>query len=605
MPANVFISYRRGPGSTEAVRSLAAALRSELGNQAVHLDVLTPPSGIELPKRIPNDIKAAGVVVLAIHPDWIDTIPRLSANEDWVRLEIEAALEFGVPILPVLLGGARMPRAEELPGGLKIVANLPAATAGDNEAFQTGVDDLLRGIHSCLPGRTLRLLTRVADSSQGNVAFALGILGALMLFTSWILGIHTMHFDPSTGAAPIMLRLGSSPGNDTSIAISREVGTLMAWNWSAALLLITPAMFLLFASTLSHGLELLRSLNRQKMIVYVGKDEEHAPVSAKSLWDAVARPSSTWCKAFAAMALVLGTFNWWQYSGQWYFVKKYATEDFLRISTGPDWNIGWQIEPLLSERGMAITIFVLGMYLVYGIGSALTYSYYAFLFNFFAELSQLATSAGARSSTVLRLNVADRSSGGLSAFAMIQRNHAVFCFWSLLAMYLMALRNAYLPLVCRLPAGSVNSAQLHAAAVEQCSSMGGFALSIFRNSLDFLKSIWGGTPNWRTLFYAYSEQNHYVMGSMLYILFIASFFFLISNRMKSIVETARHDADPAVARALLSRMQFESTRVLVIMSLGALSAVFLNVGPITLLLSILLFPVEGLVTRLMARTKAA
>src|SRR5262245_56201416 len=139
MPADVFISYRRGPGSTEAVRRLCAALRLRLGEEAVHLDVLTPPSGEGLSKRIQSDLKAASVVVLAMHADWLQAMPRLHGKEDWVRLEIEAALEFGIPILPVMLGGSRMPQADELPEDLKSVAELPAATVGENEAFETGV----------------------------------------------------------------------------------------------------------------------------------------------------------------------------------------------------------------------------------------------------------------------------------------------------------------------------------------------------------------------------------------------------------------------------------------------------------------------------------
>src|SRR3954453_11606348 len=98
MRPDVFISYRRGPGSTDAVRRLASALRSALGDQAVHLDVLTPPAGVDLRKRIQTDLKAASVMVLAIHPDWIDAMHRLSGSEDWVRLEIEVALEVGIPI---------------------------------------------------------------------------------------------------------------------------------------------------------------------------------------------------------------------------------------------------------------------------------------------------------------------------------------------------------------------------------------------------------------------------------------------------------------------------------------------------------------------------
>lgn len=600
MPADVFISYRRGPGSSNVVRHLAAALRSRLGEDAVHLDVLTPPAGEVLSKRIQNDVKGASVMVLAIHPEWLQAIARLHNTDDWVRLEIEAALEFGIPILPVLLSGASMPRANDLPEELSIIAELPAATISENELFDTGVDDLYRGIRSRLPSKALRMLTHVANSNHINVALALMILGALMLFTSWILQIHTLHWNSTS----VLFRIGSAQDRDTPINVFREVGTLMAWNWSVALILITPSMFILFSNTLSHAMELLRSLQYRKMIVYVGRTGGFTPISARSLWESVARPSSIWCQAFAAIAIVLGTYNWWTYSGQWYFAKTYSEANFLRASTGPDWNIAWHIISGLGDQGLVITLFALGMYLVYGISSLLTYSYYAFLFNLFAELSQLAASAGTRSSIALRLDVNDRSSGGLGSFRTIQRNHAMFCFWSLFAMYLMALRNAYLPLVCRIPDGVKDGVDAHRIATDQCSTMAGFALSILRNSADFATSLLEAKPRWATLFHAYSEQNHYVMGSMLYILLIASFFFLISSRMKSIVENARHDANPVIAQELLNRMRFENARVLIIMSAGALSAVFLNVGPFVILVALFLFPIEDLVAKLMRRAPA-
>ena len=43
---------------------------------------------------------------------------RLDDPDDFVRLEIEAALARNVRIIPILVDGANMPRADELPAGL-------------------------------------------------------------------------------------------------------------------------------------------------------------------------------------------------------------------------------------------------------------------------------------------------------------------------------------------------------------------------------------------------------------------------------------------------------------------------------------------------------
>jgi hypothetical protein len=54
----------------------------------------------------------------------------LDDPDDFVRLEIEAAMTRSVRVIPILVGGARMPRAEELPDSLaKLVRCQPRARA--------------------------------------------------------------------------------------------------------------------------------------------------------------------------------------------------------------------------------------------------------------------------------------------------------------------------------------------------------------------------------------------------------------------------------------------------------------------------------------------
>jgi hypothetical protein len=609
MAGSIFISYRWGATtSSDAVGRLSATLQQKLLKNAVVLDVQNRPSGVErLRERIQNQVKAADVMVIAIHPDWIEEMPRLHNKDDLVRLEIEAALEFGLKIIPVVLNGARLPEPSELPESIRALADMPAETVGVRDTYEAGIDRLAISIRRILPGRTLRGLSWLANSSPINVALALAIVGALMLFGSRVLDIHILHL-----AVDVQARLGAAP--EAAVRIEREVGLLMAWNWALALVIITPAMFLLSATTLRHAKELLDGLQHRKMMYYVDEPGRSTPITARRLWEAVARPSAVWCQAFAALALVLGTYQWWLYSGQWYF--KHTTFDlasFLQASTGPDWNIAWAIRDALTDgkpvimslaaNAPIIAIFVLLMYLVYGIGSAVTYSYYAFLFNFFSELSQLATSAGVRSGQALRLDVSDRDAGGLAAFRTIQRDHAAFCLWTLFAMYLMALRNAYLPPVCRVPAGVAAMVGSDGAGLAQCSNMGSFASNIYYSAIHFVGTLLSGKPDFGVLFHTYSEQNPFVLGTALYVCLITSFFVLISSRMKSIVETARHHADPSIADNLLRRIRFENGRVIAIMAIGALSMVFLNLGALVVIVALVLFPLDYLWSRMSTRPK--
>lgn len=54
---------------------------------------------------------------------------RLNNPQDFVRLEVEAALRRDIPLIPVLVSGATMPRPEDLPASLEGLAWRHAAIA--------------------------------------------------------------------------------------------------------------------------------------------------------------------------------------------------------------------------------------------------------------------------------------------------------------------------------------------------------------------------------------------------------------------------------------------------------------------------------------------
>lgn len=592
MSAEVFVSYRWGHASRDAVWRLASALKRRLGGSKVRVDIESQASGESLRARIQREIHDARVVVVAIHPDWVDAIPRLAQPDDLVRLEVEAALELGVPIVPVLLNGARPPVREELPPSAQALCDLHMFSLGEHANYEADVSELARAISRIIGGRFIRYVTWLANRSAWNIAFGLIILGGLMLFLSRVLDLHMFRF-----AAPLEVWLSGPQENRSTVTVMREAGVLMAWNWVVVIILVTPVMVLIASATLRQAKELLDGLQLRKMIVYVGEHGGATPATSRRIWESVARPTALWCQVFIAIAVVLGCVQWWQYSGQWYF-RGYREAAFMQTSTGPDWHVGWALGvESLAGAGGTITVFALAMYLVYGIGSALTFSYYAFLFNFFSEMTQISSAAGTRSSVVLRLDLRDRIAGGLGAFGRMQRGHAAFCYWSVFAMYLMALRNAYLPLTCRMPAETTGAASSLLAVAENCASMGVFATAIVDSFRSFISSAVSGSADLRVLFHTYSEQNLFVLGSMLHALLIAAFFYLISSRMRSIVESARGDAHSEVAAHLVRNIQFENARVLVILMLGAVSTVFLNLGPFVILVAVALWVLERLVVR--------
>ena len=77
-------------------------------------------------------------------------VGRLDDPKDWVRLEIVAALERNVPVIPALVGGAKMPLASDLPDPLSKLTRRQAIEI-THSGFHSDVDRLIRGLEKILP----------------------------------------------------------------------------------------------------------------------------------------------------------------------------------------------------------------------------------------------------------------------------------------------------------------------------------------------------------------------------------------------------------------------------------------------------------------------
>ena len=68
------------------------------------------------------------MLLAVIGPNWSDVRDehgnrRLDDPNDFVRIEIAAALQRDIPVIPILLDGARIPKADQLPDDLKELAS--------------------------------------------------------------------------------------------------------------------------------------------------------------------------------------------------------------------------------------------------------------------------------------------------------------------------------------------------------------------------------------------------------------------------------------------------------------------------------------------------
>jgi serine/threonine protein kinase/tetratricopeptide (TPR) repeat protein len=107
----IFISYRRAD-APDAVARLHERLTARLRNREVFYDHTSLELGDVFPDRLREQVTTAGVVLVVIGPNWAAELRNRAADTaklDFVREEVRLALASGHTVIPVLVGGAKMP----------------------------------------------------------------------------------------------------------------------------------------------------------------------------------------------------------------------------------------------------------------------------------------------------------------------------------------------------------------------------------------------------------------------------------------------------------------------------------------------------------------
>jgi TIR domain len=148
-PVRIFLSYRR-TDSTDITGRIYDRLVAAFGRENVFKDVDAMPAGVDFRAQLGIEVERADVVLGIIGPRWLSEVDanhkrRLDDVQDYVRIELAAALERGIPVIPVLVGGAAMPRETELPKVLSALAFRNAAPVRTDPDFHTDMDRLILG----------------------------------------------------------------------------------------------------------------------------------------------------------------------------------------------------------------------------------------------------------------------------------------------------------------------------------------------------------------------------------------------------------------------------------------------------------------------------
>ncbi|HLM56072.1 MAG TPA: toll/interleukin-1 receptor domain-containing protein, partial [Pyrinomonadaceae bacterium] len=152
MPAvNIFISYRRDDASAHAGRIFDRLDDRFPG--AVFMDVAGLGPGVNFVRAIEQKLASCHLFVVVIGTSWLRILRERDAQADepdYVRIELAAALRKGIPVIPLLVQGAQMPRRSDLPDDLKALRDHNAVVIDDHE-FRDDLGRLIKAIEGLHP----------------------------------------------------------------------------------------------------------------------------------------------------------------------------------------------------------------------------------------------------------------------------------------------------------------------------------------------------------------------------------------------------------------------------------------------------------------------
>lgn len=168
----IFINYRRGENLREA-QHLATLLAQRFGDKGIFLDFRGLEGGDQWLRALEKQVAASDAMVVLIGKNWIDLKDdagnrRLDNEGDSVRFELAQALQRDIPVLPVLLDGAQMPKPAQLPGNLMALTLFQAMPLRFH-SFTEDAAAIARQLKAILPQRRPRgVLSRLFGGLQGT-----------------------------------------------------------------------------------------------------------------------------------------------------------------------------------------------------------------------------------------------------------------------------------------------------------------------------------------------------------------------------------------------------------------------------------------------------
>jgi len=144
--AGIFINYRRADSRADAAR-IYDRLIAAFGRSAVFMDVDNLRVGQRFDRQLQKALNKSDVFLSVIGTHWVELLQQRQASgePDLVHVEITEALKQDIPIIPVLIEPAEMPKAAAMPPDIQGLVSWQGHTLA-HETFGRDMQALIEDI---------------------------------------------------------------------------------------------------------------------------------------------------------------------------------------------------------------------------------------------------------------------------------------------------------------------------------------------------------------------------------------------------------------------------------------------------------------------------
>jgi hypothetical protein len=147
--STIILSYRR-EDSAGVTGRIFDRLAQEFGADRVFMDIDSMPAGVDFHDHLQAILADCGALLVVIGKSWRSQRKgqpaRIMDPDDWVRIEVETALERAIPVIPLLIDGASLPGRDHLPESLWPLLRRNALPVDSGRDFHAQLSRLVRDL---------------------------------------------------------------------------------------------------------------------------------------------------------------------------------------------------------------------------------------------------------------------------------------------------------------------------------------------------------------------------------------------------------------------------------------------------------------------------